>query len=413
MSTLLLRLPAHAITETTVGLKSDLLPCAYTLRSRRDVIEREGYATLSELAALISRAKHVVLLLAAADVTLLRMAVPPLSAAKLRTALPNLIEDRLLGDVSECVVVCSAMTGGLRSVAVVRREWLAQLVQTVRGLGAQHISAVPEQLCLALHDDQVSAAISEYENGIALALRLSEHEGLGIVQNTPDEILHALRSLVPSQDISLIVPPAALQRYQAALAQDGRIKVSADNGSHWQLPIPALDLAAGSGAQPHQQLDWQPWRWPLALAALLLLVHTSALNFDWLRMNREAADLRANMKHIYLAAYPKETVILDPLLQMRQKIAANRHDAGLASADDFTTLAAEFGQAWTSVMASSNVNPGANAAIASIGYREHSLLIQLKSAVPTAAMKSALAERKLSLEPVPESELTWQIRSTR
>ncbi|MBW8078271.1 MAG: general secretion pathway protein GspL [Gallionella sp.] len=405
MSTLLLRIPARALTDTASDPAR--LPCAYTLRTQRDVVERSGQTTLGELGATIRDAKRVVLLIAAADVSVLRLAVPPLSAAKLRVALPNLIEDRLLDDAVECVMACSSATDGKRDVAVMQRAWLTRLLQSLHELGARRVSALPEQLCLAHHDGQATAVISEYGNGCALALRLSEHEGLGMVQHTPEELLHSLRGLVPASALTVYVPPGALSRYQTLLAQDARVTVRADDGAHWQVPDTAPDLATGLGMRHQSQWNWRPWRWPLALAALLLLVNTFALDFDWWRMNREAAKLRADMKHIYLAAYPKESVILDPLLQMRQKIAAAQHDSGIASADDFTALAAGFGQAWTSAM------PDTGAAISGIEYREGSLWIRLKSAAPVVAIKSALAERKLALEIAPGSDLTWQIRSAK
>lgn len=403
MSTLLLRLPAHAVAVGNADRDLSRLPCAFTLRTRRDAIGREGDATLADLAALIRNTTQLVVLVAAADVTLLRMAVPPLSAAKLRAALPNLVEDRVLGDVADCVVVAAPVAHGLRSVAVMQRAWLTQIIQTLRDLGAQRISAIPEQLCLARQNGQVTAAISEYGGDCAMALRLSEHDGLGIVQNSPEEILHSLRDLAPASAITLYVPPAAVSRYQTLLAQDERITVSADNGTHWDVPTVGLDLTAGLVMQHQLQWDWRPWRWALALVTLLLLVNTAALNFDWWRINHEAINLRAGMKHIYLATYPKESVILDPLLQMQQKIAAARHHAGKSAADDFTTLAAEFGLAWTGAMPATTIT--------AIEYRERALWIHLKSAVPSTPIKSALAGRKLSLESARDSELVWQIRS--
>jgi len=407
LSTLLLRIPPHAIAKTEPVLL--VQPCAYMFCVKRDIVQREGYATLTDLAALIRSADQVVVMMAAADVNVLNMVVPPLSAAKLRAALPNLIEEKLLCDVADCVVTSAPNVEGSRSVAVVQRAWLALVVKVLRELGAQHISVSPEQLCLVQQEGRVSAAVSAYEHGSALAMRLSVHEGLGIVQDTPEDILHALRSLVSASAISLYVPSVSLLQYQTLLAQDPRIKVSADNSSRWHVPATALDLTAGMGAQHQAKLNWQPWRWSLALAAALLLVNTLALNIDWLRMNREAATLRASMKQIYLTVYPKESVILDPLLQMRQKIAAAQHDAGVAAPDDFISLAAEFGQVWTDVMAASKTN----AAIAGIEYRERSLWIHLKSAIPSAAMRSALAERKLTLDIASDSELTWQIGSAK
>ena len=403
MSTLLLHLPPHAIVLGDAGCDLPCLPCAYSLRTRREAIEREGYAPLADLAALIRDAGQLVVLVAAADVTLLHMAVPPLSAARLRAALPNLVEDKLLGDVADCVVVAAPLVDGLRSVAVMQRAWLAQISQTLRELGAQRISVLSEQTCLIQHDGQVTAAISEYGDNCALVLRLSEHDGLGLVQNSPEELLSSLRNLAPDSAITLYVPPAALSRYQSLLVQDERITVGADNSTHWHVPNVNADLATGLGVQHQFQWDWRPWRWALALATLLLVVNTAALNFDWWRMNREAGNLRAGMKHIYLATYPKESVILDPLMQMQQKIAAGRHNAGKSAADDFTTLAAEFGLAWKGAMPATTIT--------AIEYRERALWIHLKSAVPSTAIKSALAGRQLSLESARDSALIWQIRS--
>ena len=401
MNTLVIHIPAQANAATPQSLLTRT--CAYSLLGKRDVIERAGDATLTELGALIARTKRVILLLAAVDVTLLRMAVPPLSSAKLRAALPNLIEDRLLEDVSACVVICDAGQGGLQSIAVVRRAWLALLLQTLRGLGAQRINALPGQLSLPLHAGRVSAALYKTAMGLSLSLRLSEHEGLGMLLDSADELLPALRKLVPDAPITLFVAPSIQVDYQAALASDAGIEVQALNSTRLQLPDLSLDLAIGMSASAQASWNWRPWRWPLLLGGLLLIVQTCALNLGWWHLSREANSLRTSMKQIYLAAYPKESVILDPLLQMKQKIAASRHEAGLSAPDDFTSLLAEFGQAWATLQPAT--------AIGKIEYHDHKLSIHLKKATSVDAMRAALSERKLTLEVSPESELTWQIGS--
>lgn len=383
---------------TSADSRRDLsrLRCGYVLRNKRSAIEREGQAVLADISALLRNARVAVLLIAAADVSLLRMAIPPLSAARLRAALPNLIEDKLLVDVSDCVVACSVATEGQRDIAVMQRAWLSSLVQTLQRLGAQHIRALPEQFCLTWQAGCASVALSESDNGIALSLRLSEHDGLGTVQSSPEQVLHNLLTLIPEHTINLYVPPGALSRYQILCATEPRIKVGADNGTLWDVSDQTLDLMSGLGLAHQAVWNWRPWRWSLALAASLLLVNTLALDIDWWRMSREAASLRASMKQIYLSTYPKETVILDPLLQMRQKIAA-----GKSGSDEFTTLMAGFGSAWASA------NPATT--ITGFEYREHSLIVQLKSEVPPVVIQTALAAHRLEL--TANSNLTWQIRS--
>lgn len=401
MSKLLIHIPAQVTAQTPQALLSRR--CAYTLLSKHDVIERVGNATLGELATTIATAKQVILLLAGVDVTLLRMQVPPLSAAKLRSALPNLIEDRLLEDVSTCVVSCTANKGTMQTVAVTRRVWLELLLKTALGLGAQRVSALPSQLSLPLLESQVSATLQDTGSAMSLILRLSEHEVMGIVIDPAAGLLNTLRTLVPEAPITLFLASDMHAQFQTELATDSGITIKALNDTHLLLPDPALNLVAGIASASHRNWNWRPWRWPLLLAGALIVLQTLALNLDWWHLSREAHDLRSSMNQLYLASYPNESVILDPLIQMQQKIAVLRHDVGLSSADDFNSLTAEFGVVW----ASSASTPS----ISALEYHDRSLKILLKSAYASNAIRAALAQRGLTLEVAPDSELTWIIRS--
>src|ERR1019366_4158376 len=115
-------------------------------------------------------------------------------------------------------------------------------------------------------------------------------------------------------------PVALNQGAPNKAALNKRINVSADNWSRWiaGASVTTLDLMAGLGAGTGSKLDWRPWRWPLALAAAVLVINTTALNIDWWRMKGETNSLRAAMIQIYKSAYPKESVIIDPIAQMQQ-----------------------------------------------------------------------------------------------
>ena len=170
---------------------------------------------------------------------------------------------------------------------------------------------------------------------------------------------------------------------------------------------------AGLGAGTGPKLDWRPWRWPLALAAAILVVNAAALNIDWWHMKSEADALRASMIRTYKSAYPNESVIIDPIAQMQQKIAIAKHNSGLPAPDDFTAIAAAFGEAWPGVVAAA----GKTTAIAALEYHDRSLFVRLKpgSDVPTQQMKAALAKYDLVLDLAPEQSgaTVWQIRSAK
>ena len=402
---------------------------------------------------MITKTQRVLLLLAASDVTLLRVQVPPLSAARLRAALPNLVEEQLIADPSGCVVVAGRLSGGLRTVAVVQRAWLELLAKTLIAFGARRIAALPAQLCLPYQPGSVTAAINEQGADIDVLLRLSEQSGIGLaitpVLITSDlpacglsrmasssisaaegdeghepheasarEVIRTLCAVVPEAPITLYVPQSALHTYREAIdrvnAPTQRINILADNWPRWIAGAQgtSLDLMVGLGMESGPSLDWRAWRWPLALVAAVLVINTAALNIDWWRMKDEANSLRATMIRIYKSAYPKETVILDPVAQMRQKIAIARHDSGLPAPDDFMAITAALGEACAAIA----TMPGKTApVIAALEYRERSLFVRLKpgAEAPTQQMKTALALRNLSLDlaPAQSNAVVWQIRS--
>jgi general secretion pathway protein L len=420
LSTLYIRLPSKAAADHAPHWTA--LACPFAWVSNGDAIEREGVEPLSDMAAMAAKAQRVVLLLAASDVTVLRVQVPPLSPAKLRAALPNLVEDQLISDPAESAVVAGVATDGLRTVAVVNRGWLEILIKTLHTLGARHLMALPAQLCLPYQEGVVSAAVTEQGGDVDVTLRLAEQDGIGLpmASESPEseaqEVVQTICALVPEAPITLYVPQAAASTYQATvndmLALDQRVTVYADNWSRWIAGVrqAGIDLMLGVGAAT-PTINWRAWRWPVALAVAVLVINIIGLNVDWLRMRREADGLRVAMIQTYRNAYPKDPVVIDPIAQIRQKIAAAKHDAGQTAPDDFTALAANFGEAWDRAMQQSNTKP--SAALAGVEYRDRSLFVRLKAGntMPVEAIKTALAVRNLSMSETGNG--VWQIRSTK
>ncbi|GAB3540850.1 type II secretion system protein GspL [Noviherbaspirillum agri] len=415
MSTLYIRLPSHtAAEELQPGMP---LYCEFASVATRGTIEREGVAALSELSEPVKRAQRVVLLLAASDVTLLRVKVPPMSAARLKAALPNLVEDQLMSDPADCVVVAGESRDDLRTVGVVARGWLEILHRTLQALGARHVAALPAQLCLPYQPDTVSAATTEQGSDVSVAIRLSEQDGIGlsILPDQPEsaafEVMQSIGALAPQGRIDLYVPPTRLRDYEESLhvapALNERIALHADSWQRWieGADRVTLDLMSGIGAAG-PKFDWRPWRWPLILAAAVAAVHIIALNVDWLRLKREAEALRNGMVQSYRAAFPKETVIVDPLAQLRQKMAAARRDSGQLAPDDFLALSAAFSEAWAA-------SGQGSAPVASLEYRDRALTVKLKpgSNASVERLESALATRNLSISQ--PSAGVWQIRSAK
>lgn len=418
MSTLYLRLPSKAAADNTPHWLT--LACPFALASAEAVVQ-EGAAPLAELATLIAKAQRVVLLLAASDVTLLQAQLPPLSAARLKAALPNLLEDQLMSDPAELVFVPGPPAEGMRTVAVMHRGWLEVLAHTVQAYGARNLMALPAQFSLPFDAAHVCAAAVAHDGDIDLALRLSAQGGIGLPIFPDDpayeahEVVQTLCAVVPTAAITLYVAQARVNAYQHAvselLALDQRIAVYADN---WPRAIAALqqcrlNLMAGLGGGGGPAFDWRPWRWPLALLALVVLINVIGLNVDWWRQKREADGLRQLMTQTFRSAYPREPVVLDPLLQMRQKMTAAQRESGQPAVDDFLVMSANFGAAWE---VAAGGKPAMDA-VAGLDYRERSLFVRTKpeAVLPLDALKAALAERQLSIAQAGNN--VWQIRSVK
>ena len=380
----------------------------FALVADSGAIEQQGAGMLRGLGDLVAASRRVVLMLAATDVTMLQVKAPPLSAVRLKAALPSLVEEQVLGDPADCVltVAPAQSADGLRSVAVVQRSWLEPLVRAVLALGARHVSALPAQLCLPLLPGNVSACVSQSE----IVVRDGLYHGLGLaIASTPEMALQTARALAGDAPLTLYVPFEELGQYQALAVEAGpAISLEADVWQHWIAGshTTTLDLVPGLGAAGARATDWQRWRWPIRLALLALVVNLAGLNVQWFQLKREADALRQANLQIYKAAFPKDTVIQDPVLQMRANLARAKSAGGQVGSDEFTYLAAAFGEA-----ARGLPRP---VAVTSLDYRERGLSVKVKpeSADPgvVATLTSALAGRGLGLTSA--APATWQIRNT-
>jgi len=395
LTTLYIRYPARAAAADN-GVPSS---CQFALVGDGGNVMQQGAGALGNLGELVSTARRVVLLLAAADVSLLKVKVPPLSAAKLKAALPNLVEEQVLGDPADCVMALAPASGDSdeRVVAVANRAWLEVLVKALVAQGAHGVSALPVQLSLPLAPGSASAALGLDDAGLELTLRSAPHEGLGLtLPNAPEAALHTLRALAGDAPVTLYVAPAQQAEYAAVAANVPGITLEEDNWVHRVAAAKAVpfDLAAGLGAVSGASARaWARWKWPLRIAVAAVVVNIVGLNWEWIRLKREESAVRQNMTQVFRSAYPNQPMIGDPADQMRQNIARARAAAGgSADTSEFTNMSAALGEALS-------VLPNREA-VAGIEYKERSMTVKFKpnsvDASALAQMQSALSQRKLS-----------------
>jgi len=397
LTTLYIRHPARAEGEHALS--------RFALVNDGGVIEQQGEGPLRNLGDLVGTARRVVLLLAGADVSLLSVQAPPLTGARLKAALPALVEEHILGDPEDSVLVAAPeQPDGTRPIAVADRDWLEAIVRALLAQGARAVAAIPAQLCLPLQPGSVSAAV----DGAELTMRQGLFQGFGLaLEAVPAVVLQTARAFSGDAPLVLYVPRALLGEYQVLAQEAGPgITLETDDWAHWIAASrsTALDLVSGLGAAGTPVRDWRRWRWPLRLILLALAINIIGLNLDWLRLKREAATVQQSMTQTFRQVYPRDPVV-DPVIQMRQNMARARAGTGELSPDEFTYLAAAFGEAARAT--------GREPGIASIEYRERALSVKVKPGTADpgmiAQLRTALAARALTLDTTTPG--TWVIRS--
>ena len=431
-SVLYLRLPAradmreaHDVAPTTLPL-----PFALTVRGR---VQRQGIAPLEALTQAVKQSQRVVLLFAASDVTVLRIATPPLPASRLRAALPALLEDRIIGDTADCTMAAGPDEEGERTVAIIDRHWLEAWASLLRRFGARRLSALPLQLCLPLPAHRVAAALMIFPHPLKpsreLVMRFAPGEGAGVPLGdahdahagaaATEEVLRTLAALAMERPLQLSVPADDVALYRDALAVHALpdTELRAESWSDWTdgASQAEVDLMAGIASEDTSSIDWPRWRLPLALAAAVLLFNVLALGGDWWFLHREGNRLQAEMLRTYRTTFPNDStsddaVLADPLGKMKQQRLALQRATGEPSSGDFLALSAAVGDAWPALQQSAGMEART---LSGLDYRDGSLQLHIKPGqrVSLEVARKVLAERHLELAAGGEAN-TWQVRST-
>ena len=373
--------------------------------------------------------RQATLVFDARDVTLIHIKLPPLSGARLRQALPNAVEDRLLQDPQTCLFALGPKVNpdGASLVAVTDRAWLDFVVGAFERRGIRVMRAIPAQFAAPFDID--TASVVCVHNG--LALRTAEYDGLGWTageqsdhrteslgsalatvlippeemaeaasadpQAEPEPVLEAVHGRpagLPARRLVAHIEDDSWTDAVAAVAERMHLPVSFE-----PLPIPgpvSIDLLAGRGGSTLGRrvadVDWRAWRLPAALALGCLALFLLGLNLHWGKLATEKASLRAEMVQRFRETFPQATVVVDPVLQMEREVARMRAGVGQTGPDDFMPLMTRFAQA---------LGAQANDALTSLEYRDGRLIVNFQPALVAARSvreKLELACKQLGLE---------------
>jgi general secretion pathway protein L len=369
MKTLRLRLCPLADLGADTALDFELL-------DEHRVVTQRGRAVLAE----VPRLGRVELVVAAPDILLVEVALPALSGARLRAALPALAEPHLLSDIESAFVVASKTEGSRATLAVLDRGLFARALELLRRAKLEPLNATPEQLTLPRENGRWRLRLGANYS----VLRMAALRGIAC---------SAAVGGAPPVEIQLALQQAGETNRPQAIVVEGDFPAR-----EWTdaLGVPAVPPEAPeSQAEPvvlellqyelaPQMVSWRAWRLPAAIAAVLVLTWLIGLNVDAWLMRSEERELRAHMEATLRNAFPSTPVVLDPLAQMRRGVADLRAGAGASDPREFLPLAAAVARAL----------PAEGDAVRAFEFRDQTLRVDFEPrALEAAKRREALLEQ--------------------
>jgi len=311
--------------------------------------------------ALLPKAALADLVFDTADVFVAAIDAPKLSEAKLRQALPNLLEDRLLADPADCHFAFDMpKTGGTTTiagtpkmpVAVIDRGMLTRALDVLSEAGYKARAAYSEIYTVPAPAAGVLSVRADRGRGIA---RSGKHDGFAFDLGDP-----AAEADVPPA-LLLAVRQLGIKRVMAygrdaerVFRLAGPLGVTVDLARRDVDPAAVDDAVnllqhtfAQRGALAGMAMDRLRSGSAKTLAlwgGVAVATFVAGMNLQWLKLESESRALRAGMETSFRSAFPEATAVVDPLLQTKRQLGTLRSRAGIPSADDFSVLNAQAAQ---------------------------------------------------------------------
>ncbi|MEP6609337.1 MAG: type II secretion system protein GspL [Burkholderiaceae bacterium] len=305
--------------------------------------------------ALLPKASAVDLVFDSSDVFITAIEAPKLSEGRLRMALPNILEDRLLAESADCHFAFNVPRGGTGTTTIAAQPKMPVAVMD-RGILTRALDVFTEA------GFKVRAAYSEIYTVPAPAagvLSVRVDRGRGIARSaTHDGFAFDLTDDAVPPALALAVRQLGVKRIQV-FGRDGARMSSMAKALNVQIDTSpqeadlastetGVSLLQGAFAQggmigsfvggSRLSLSSRAVRVPLLWAAACVLVAVLGMNAYNLKLEGEEKTIRSQMETNFRSTFPEVTTVADTTVQTKQKLAELRARAGIPSANDFSVL---------------------------------------------------------------------------
>lgn len=259
------------------------------------------------------------------DSLLTSIELPPLPAARIKAAVSCAAQALILGQSERMHVAHSGRgTDGQVQLAWVPKAGLEQLAQLIRQSGLKLRGLYPAPYALPVPPVGQISACYEAEH---LLLRHSAEQG-------------SVQPLFAESLEQLVAGGSGLQWIGDGAPANALAQLP--HAQRWSGPVPNWGLHGGVTQESGQAPRWGR---AMACCALALVVWVAGLNLYAVRQAAEGQQLKAQMSQRVKQAFPQLPVILNPLQQARQQLAARQDPALADPGESFSSLMQRAGAA--------------------------------------------------------------------
>lgn len=278
--------------------------------------------------AIANAAGTPIILLAPSEEILLTHAELKLPRAKLRKALPYALEEQIAEDVETLHFAIGGQHDGKTDVAVVRSQRMRDWLEVFSEHGVSPRAILPDVLALPWQENEWFIA-TDQERAL---VRTGQSSGFAC---HPDHLSALLEALVEAEDQP---EPNSVHVWHCDGSAKPVLPAATPNLQQHRCDSHILSLLA-QGAQPRQGLNLlqgdysqqtelsrslKPWRWAAALLGIWFVLGVVYLNVQKNQLNAQKVALNQQAETIYRNTFPDAKRVVNPRVQMEQKLRALR-----------------------------------------------------------------------------------------
>ena len=298
----------------------------------------------SPLTGLPRRADRIQLIIPAPEVLITRARLPVTARRAAGSVLAFAIEERTASEPDANQVTWLGTVADEDVLAVLDRQGLDRWRKSLEKVGIRSYEVHSEMLLLPWAADEWSVAWNGHEGFVRTGKLEASATDSGDRESPPLSLRLLLERAETkgSRPRSLALYTTAADALPEVEAWGNSLGVPIRLAGPWDWREAASDegisLVRESPRWRGLPVVASQFRVAAWIAGIALAIHAIALVVDWTLLAGEQRSLRRQMDTRFRAAFPDAVAVVDPLLQMRRKLAEARHAAGQPDVGDFLPM---------------------------------------------------------------------------